>query len=129
MQITREQFLQASDLKTETVEVPELGGEVIVSELSGADRNEWSELINPNDSENPEDLDAMYSTAALIAYSVVNENGERMFTNEDIPTLCKKSFAVLTKVGAVALRVNGIGNEALEKFEKNSEAAPGGDSV
>ena len=43
MVLSKEQILQADDLKTETVEVPEWGGDVLLRELRGRERDAFEE--------------------------------------------------------------------------------------
>lgn len=39
--LTREALLAASGLSSKTVSVPELGGDVVVGEMTGTDRDDW----------------------------------------------------------------------------------------
>ena len=41
MLLTRDKILSADDIRSERVKVPEWGGEVIVREMTGAERDEW----------------------------------------------------------------------------------------
>ena len=43
--LTRDQILQANDLVTETVEVPEWGGSVFVKSLTGVERDQFEAAI------------------------------------------------------------------------------------
>jgi hypothetical protein len=67
--------------------------------------------------------------ALFCVYAVVDDEGNPLFTLEDLPQLGKRSSAVLDRVATVALRLNGIGVEAQKDVEKNLPAAPSGAST
>lgn len=116
MVLNRESILEAAKLKTEVVELEE--GSVIVSEISALDYNEICELSKKPDCD---EVDMKKFTPTLLAFGIVNENGERVFSNEDIPLLAKLAQKPFMKIADGVKRLNGlIGDEA-----KNSEAIPG----
>lgn len=110
--LTKEQILSANDLKTELVSVPEWGGEVLVTSISGhaKDKLELS-FTNKATIENVR--------ARIVALCIVDENGELMFNDSDIVKLGRKSASALDKVFEVAQRLNAIGDEEVEKLAKN----------
>jgi hypothetical protein len=111
--LTRDQFLSASDLKSEVVEVPEWGGSVTISTMTGAARDEWeSGLVDSKT--------AMQNVRArLFAATCVDENGNRMFTHKDVDALGKKSVAALDRCIKVAQRLNRLTSEDLDDLAKN----------
>lgn len=116
------------DLVTETVPVPEWGGSVLVRSMTGADRDAFeATLVVEKDGKRSADLTSM--RAKLVAMTVVDENGLRLFSAEDVPALNVRSATALERVFQVAQRLSGIGAEAVKEAEKNSEAAPSGDSA
>ena len=52
--------------------------------------------------------------ATLAALSIVDENGDRMFSPDDVEALGKKSYKALERVFAAAQELNGF-NEDVEK--------------
>lgn len=118
--LNREEILAASDLKTETVEVPEWGGQVIVKTLMGFERDEFeaSLFIGP-DGKPTIGRTAENVRAKLIAASTVDEAGARMFTAEDVEALGKKSAKALDRVFSAAQAVNGMGRREVEALAKN----------
>lgn len=116
--LTRAAILAAEPkLATETVEVPEWGGSVIVREMSGRDRDayEVSLLAEPGRSTAPNLANVR---AKLIAFSCVDEEGERLFTDADVELLGEKSAAALQRVFDVAMRLSRIGPDAVETMVK-----------
>lgn len=120
--LNKESIFAAPDLKTERLTVDEWGGEIIVSEMGGQTAFDFYEYVMP--AENGDDsskisLDARFK-AALVAFCVVDEQGQPLFTAQDIPRLARKKAAVLNKVFQVADRLNLITDAARAEVEKNS---------
>lgn len=108
--LTRDQILNAQDIKTETVDVPEWGGTVIVKAMDGLERDRF-EMSLRDGAEN------IRGKMALV--TVVGEDGKPMFTAGDLDTLGKKSGAALGRVYDVASRLAGFTKDEQEKLEKN----------
>ena len=96
MLLSKQQILEAADLPRETVEVPEWGGSVIVQGLSAAESRELF-----NDAGNKDSF-----AVRLLVASLVDEDGTRLFSYEDISALAAKSSQVLARVVKVANRIN-----------------------
>jgi len=122
--LNRECILEAKDLKTERVDVKEWGGEIIVSELGGLAAVEFWEFLAPGDGEDEgavvsQNVKRMFKAVA-IAHCVVDEDGNRLFSNEDIPTLARKHPKVLSRVFDVVDRLNLLTPAAQKEAAKNS---------
>jgi len=124
MLLSRESILAAPDLKTQTLEVPEWGGSVNIKELNGKQRLALTEQCTDVTEKNIVPIQAW-----LISQSVVDEQGPLLFTNNDIDKLCSKSLKALSKVFSAAIKLNGIGEEAVEDREKNLPTHPNDDSA
>lgn len=128
MALSRDQILDASDLETKEVEVPEWGGTVLVKALSGRDRDAYeASLMKIRGKEQIPDLHNM--RAKLVARAIVDEEGKRLFTDQDINALGLKSAAALDRVHAVIQEMSGLGEGATVDAEENSSAAESGDST
>jgi len=57
--------------------------------------------------------------ARLVALSVVDDKGTRIFTDDDVKALGKKSAKALDRVFSVAQRLNGIGESDVEELAGN----------
>jgi hypothetical protein len=119
--LTKDAILNADDLQTETVSVPEWGGEVIVKTLTGMERDEFENSIL-GDTEKP---DITNVRAKAVALSVVDQSGDRLFSPEDVLKLGKKNGRALDRIFAVVQRLNGLRKKDMEELIKNSEGAPG----
>lgn len=124
MTLSKDQILEANDLKTEQVDVPEWGGSVNVRMMSGADRTTFRNSmvdVQPDGTRTPKP-DADIETT-LVLVTVVDDAGNRIFDDDDGDRLRLKSAAAITRVANVAMRINGIGDQAEAAAEKNSAAS------
>jgi hypothetical protein len=120
-------ILEAQDIVTEEIEVPEWGGSVLVKSLTGAERDsfEQSILIKRGDSY---DANMSMVRAKLAAVSIVDEEGQRLFGDGDIKALAAKNAAALDRVFTAASRLSGISADDADELAKNSPAAQNGGS-
>ncbi|MCA3186673.1 hypothetical protein [Cupriavidus sp.] len=121
--LTKASILAALDLTTADVEVPEWGGTVRVAMMSGKARDEFFARQEKVGGLPP----SQFSATVLVA-TIVGEDGKQVFDQSDIEAMREKSPEALERVLAVALKLNGLGPKAAEEAEKNSSAAPSGDS-
>ena len=125
--LTRDAILQSSALKTEEVDVPEWGGTVRVRELRGRERDEWeASLAVQRGKQMVPDVANM--RAKLVARSVVGEDGEPVFTQQDVSALGELSASALDRVFEVASRLSGLSEADLEAAAGNSGTAQDGGS-
>lgn len=107
-------LLAALVLKQETIEVN--GATFIISEIGATDYIRlWTDKNNQDASG---EIDMAKFTPALIACAVVDESGQRVFDNNDIPALERAAYGPLLKIAEVAKRLNGLTGEET----KNSDA-------
>ena len=125
--LTREQILEAQDIQTEIVEAPEWGGSVKVQGFTGTERDAFEDEVVETKGKKIS-VNMRNIRAKLVAKSLVNGNGQRIFNDADIAALGKKSAAPLDRIFAVAQRLSGISSKDIEELAKNLEAAPSGDS-
>ncbi len=120
--LTKDQILQAQDIMFEDVPVPEWGGTVRVVTLTGNERDaiEASMIVGKGKNK---DVSLANLRAKVVARSIVDEEGKRIFEDEDIAALGRKSAAALNRVYEVAQRLSGITQEDVDELTKNSEAA------
>lgn len=128
--LTRDEILRAKDITTERMDVPEWGGEVIVIGLTGRERDDFEASITRKKGKKT-DVNYTNMRARLVSLSLVDEEGRRMFSPEDISTLGQKSAAALDRIFDVARRLSGLSTEDvadLEEAEGNSETTTSEDS-
>lgn len=118
MALNRDQILEAADLKTETVAVPEWGGEVIVSTMNGTARDAWEQSLFVADGGKAR-TNMANIRARLVAVTAVDEHGNRLFDDADVVALGRKSSAALERVCRVAQRLNGLTQADVESLKGN----------
>jgi len=104
MTLNREQILSSKDREIIVLDIPEWGGEVRLMAFSGGS----AESISPED-----------SISKVVALSVVDDDDNLVFSEEDIDALKTRSARVLKRVFSEALKLNGLGDSAIEDATKN----------
>lgn len=114
--LKREEILSKTSLQTEKITIPEWGGDIVVSEMSGAMRDGWEQAIREKDASGK----LVSPRAKLIVFTIVDEKGSRIFKDDDVEAIGKLSSETLEKICIVAMRLNGLGAEEIDKAKKNS---------
>lgn len=108
--LDRDRILSAPDTTQPVpVEVPEWGGVVYIREITAAERDAWEMRFiggGPGRTQN--------IRAGLLVYALCDREGKRLFADEDIGRLGRKSAKVLDRLFDIARRVNGLMVEDLE---------------
>lgn len=118
--LTREQVLSAQDCgKFDSVSVPEWGGELRLRVITGAERYRFDEYRAAK-FQGGNDPGPM---AFLVALCACDEAGKPLFRPDDIKSLGEKSDAALRRAFDAACKLNGIGLQAVEDAEKNSQSS------
>ena len=126
----RDAILNADDLTTETVEVVQWGGSVIVKGLTGVERDDWEASRIDHKAKvkagqsRPQNL--VNYRASLVARTIVDESGKLLFSDKDIVALGKKSAAALVKVFDAALKLSGLTDDDAEELAEDLDE---GDSL
>ncbi len=117
MQLSKEQILAAEDLDTVIEPVPEWGGDVTLKMLSAKERINWEQEVFPNGV-----VDTEKFLTSLVARSLVDESGARMFSDDELDALGAKNPAVIARLREAAAKLNKIGQTDQKEAEKNSAA-------
>lgn len=118
--LTRDAILQAEDLPTEDIEVEEWGGAVRVRALTGAERDAFEQSIVEQRGKSTR-VNMRNIRAKLVALTVVDGDGKRLFSDKDAELLGKKSAMALNRVFEVAQKLSGLSPEDMEELSGNSE--------
>lgn len=129
MLLSREQILGAEDRKTEDVEVPEWGGTVRVRALSGTERDAYEAGIVQIRGDGSRKFTLQNARARLVSLALVDEAGNRMFTEADVAQLGEKSATALERVFDVARRLSGLAEGDVEGLVEGFGDAPSGGST
>ena len=116
--LTRDQILQADDIRKEVVHVPEWGGDVMVYGLSGRERDQF-ESGALDLSTGKAVMELVNLRARLCALAIRDENGQHLFSEDDIDLLGKKSASALQRVFETAQRLSAMTSQDVETLTKN----------
>lgn len=125
--LSKDQIRQADDTQTEVVPVLEWGGDVIVRGMTGIERDGFEAEIAERRGKKVR-FDLRNFRAKLVVRTVVDEAGDRVFSDADATWLGEKSAVALGRVFDVASRLSGLSDEDIEDLVKNSESGPSDDS-
>jgi hypothetical protein len=126
--LTREQILSADDIKIEVVPVPAWGGDVIVRGLTGRERDAYEATVMRIKGTDTQ-LILSNARAKLVAASIVDESGQRLFDDTDVVALGQKSAESLQRIYDVAARLSGLTKSDLDDLTKNSADGQPDDSL
>lgn len=125
----RNAILEADDLKTEDVPVPEWGGEVRIRMLTGEQRDEYEASMFEMKKDGTPKQNLVNVRARLVMLCIVNEQGEQMFNRADVKLLGRKSAAALDRVASAAQELNGISDKDIEELAEGFGDDPSEDST
>lgn len=119
--LNKAEILAQDDLKYEDVQIPEWGGAwVRVRTLQANERDRFeASTVQRNGKKVTTNLDNIRARLCLLC--MVDENGERLFQEEDTFPLGGKSAAALDRIFTVAQRLNGLRDEDVEELAKVPE--------
>jgi hypothetical protein len=125
--LTRAEILDAHDVQTEAVNVPEWGGDVLVRSMTGDERDRFEAEAQTTNSDDPT---ANYQRirARLAARTIVDEDGNRVFSEQDIEKLGSKNAWALTRVLLVAARLAALDDKDIEQLAKQLKGGPSASS-
>ena len=128
--LTRKQIINSSDLMFEDVHVPEWGGDVRLSVITGKERSQYQNetLIINGGKVTGMKLENIQSR--LLALCIVDENGERLFqTAADVQKLAGKNGAVIETLFKRAQRLNKLEDNAVDDAAENFTQTTNSDSI
>ena len=116
----RQAALNAKDVKTELVEIPEWGATVEVRGFTLGERLEFLQRVAPNGEVNRDH----YLPELVIASVFDPDTGQKVFEPADRDMLKTKSAAAVDRITSVANRLSGIGEDEAQKVEQDLEETP-----
>jgi len=115
MTLNKEEIIKAKDIKIETVEVPEWGGTVNIKSLSVGDRDEFTQWVIDNDGKtNTKDF-----MAKMVALALVDDEGNRLFTKDELSELSKKSINVVERLYKIVSINSGLSGASFDEAKEN----------
>jgi len=109
----RQRILAPNTLPREPIEMPEWGCTVWVYALTGAQRDSIEAHVMANRN------DPSHLRAKLVVYSARTEDGERLFTDEDIPAIEEQAGSALERIFQCSQRLSCLESSGIEELKKN----------
>lgn len=123
--LSRDNIMDAKDLVTEDVPVPEWGGDLRIKMLTGAERDEYETSMVRMGKNGKQETDLVNLRARLVAKCAVNEDGTKMFqTRNEVAHLGMKSAAALDRVYTACQKLNGMGQKDVEELVEDFDNTP-----
>lgn len=115
----RDQILDFTDLPSEDVTVPEWGGMTVhVRGLTAAERDAFEADSITGRGRN-RDVNLRNIRARLVVRCLVDDDGARVFGDDDVDALGGKSAAALNRLFDVASRLSGLSDADVEELAGN----------
>lgn len=124
--LNKADILGQQDIVTEDLFVPEWDAWVKVKMMTASERDHFEDSTVTREGKKTT-LNLQGIRARLCILCLVDEAGNRMFSDEDEYALGTKSGAAIDRVFTVAQRLNGLRDEDVNALAKNSEGAPAED--
>ena len=115
--LTREQLI-VPIVPSQTVNVPDLAGDVIVVGLTAAERDAW-DAEQYALKEKGELAHLANFRARLVVRCLVDKHGQRLLTDDDAVALGKQSGRIVDRLFDVARDLSGLASDEQEKEAKN----------
>ena len=114
--LSKDAILAVDDLTFEEVEVEEWGGTVRIRCHTGGERDafEQSLMDAKGKAKNMADIRARF-----IAPVLVDEDGKRLFTNDEVKFLSDRNGKVIGKLFDISQKLSGMTDDDVEEIAKN----------
>lgn len=118
--LTREEILGITDFQYEDVDTPEWGEGtyVRVRGLTAHERDEFELKAVKEDFSGVTKAGMSDMRACLVSMTVVDEQGKRLFSPEDIAALGAKNAQVIDRIFNSARRLSGLTKEDVDELTK-----------
>lgn len=108
-------ILNSNDSTLEKISIPEWGGDAFIRTMSGGERDSW-EMYAAKQLEKTNNVNLR---ARLASLTLCDEKGNRLFKDDQVQALSKKSAKALDRVYEAAIKLNKLSDEDIEALEKN----------
>ena len=120
--LTAEAILAADDLPTIWIQTPEWGryAGVWIRGMTGAERDQFEARVSGLDGGGDQvKMDYTNLRATLVVSCAVDDDGNSLFSGDQVEALGHKSGAVIDRLFDAARKASGIGEDDVKKLAKN----------
>lgn len=122
MALSKKAILAAKDTKLKgPVAVPEWGGDVYLRTISGSERDQFEDAYSE------QKMKAF--RARFLVLTLADDSGERLFGDDEIESLGKKSSVVINRLFDEAWAHNAFTQDAVDALGEGSASVQKGDST
>jgi hypothetical protein len=114
MALTREEILAVIDRKPIEIDVPEWGGTVFVRPLSSPERARWEAIVAGSANKTVDN-----AREVLAVLSLSDAEGNRLFTEEDVPQIAGKNAIALERIGLASMKLSKLRPIDIAELAKN----------
>ena len=115
MPLSKADILKAEDVVLQELDVPEWKGKVWLRVFGGEER----EMYEAACYRGRESKDFRTLKALVVVYSVCDKDGQRLFTEADIPALNRKSSLAIDRIFRAAQDLSMLTEESVEAAKRN----------
>ncbi len=114
--LTFDDIVSSSDLKTEKIWVKEWNGDVYIRQMTGKENDDWEKSRFDKDGK----FNLTNARARLVAVCLVDKDGKQIFNDiTKIEKLSGKSAVVLNRLVDKITELNKVTQEDVEELAKN----------
>lgn len=114
----RDKILKNKNLEQKKVHVPEWGVDVYVRMLTAGERDLYEQEIVKENKKNKGKPNS-HIRARLVMLSTIDENGGRVFKEEDIEELAQMGIKPIERLFEVSQNLNALTEDDVKALEKN----------
>jgi hypothetical protein len=129
--LRRDDILVIDDRPLYELDVPEWNGVIYIRALSARERDRFEQYVQSTKSDGHSngngvtpDISIAGVRERLCVLCCADENGERLFTEDDIVWLGERSGAVLDRIATAAIHYNGMSKEAQDALKASFLPTP-----
>lgn len=114
MRLSRDDILKADDSQPEEIDlsdIPGYNGTVLVRGMTGRERDAFEVSMMQPGRGGRRELNTSNVRARLVSRCVIDDDGNRLFTDADIADLGEKNAAAVDRIYEAAARLSGMGGE------------------
>lgn len=119
--LDRAAILGKQDIRVEELYIPEWAGTVRVKALNGLERDSYEQSVLDQRGKSMK-VDLRNARAKLVSLALVDHDGQRLFTDDDVVMLGTKSAAAIDRIYDVASALAGISDTDLDELLGNSKS-------
>lgn len=117
--LSKAELLAATITPRDVVALPELGGEVTVRGLTGHERDKYETDLFVQRGKNRV-FNGKNARAKLIALSVITEDGQQMFTEDEVAQIGTLRADILDRLFTKAQELSGLSDKDVAELEAPS---------